>query len=116
VGGPKGAAKLGFETTYWLDTLSKDIREDINQLPDHYKVAVITGNYSYYHNLQKQGLFKEKLYFTPQNPDFVLDVPHQGKFDSFAWDLYKNKDPIYSAKLNDQPVALIYQINFKKSP
>ncbi len=111
VGGPRGAAKLGFETTYWLDTLSKDVRDDINQLPDHSKIGVIPGYYSYYHNLQRRGLFKKKLYFTPNNPDFVLIIPRQGKFDSFAWDLYKNKDPIYSAKLNGEPIALVYRIN-----
>ena len=39
VGGPSGAEKLGFETTYWLDAVTPDILQAVNrEVPLHGKL------------------------------------------------------------------------------
>lgn len=43
-----GANKAGFETTYWANTLSKDVRRDLNLLTDNAKIDPFPNSDFYY--------------------------------------------------------------------
>ena len=114
IGGVRGAHKLGFDTTYWMSSLSRHVRNDINELPSYLKVATFPPYYSYFYYLQKQGLLKKELLFTPENPDLLILIPRQGKFDEETWERYLSARPIYTASLEGVPQVLIYRLDRKE--
>lgn len=109
-GGIKGANRLGFETTYWMDTVTKGVREDIDKIPSFAKIAVYPPYYSYFHYLQQKGLLKKELIFTGERPEFLLLIPRQGMFDEKTWKRYLRGEPIYEAQVDGVPVVLIYHL------
>ncbi len=110
IGGVSGAHKAGFETTYWLDTLSKDVRNDLNLLPDNAKIDPYPNSDFYYEFLQNRGLLKKSFNFKPDKADYIILMPRQGMFEDWTWNLYKNGKPIYQATIENVPLFMIYQI------
>jgi len=110
VGGVAGAHRLGFETTYWFDTVTASVRERINQLPPDSKVGVHPPRYPYFQFLQAKGLVNEDLEFNPENMDYFILLPRKGKFKPWHWQLYLNNEPYYKVNLEGVPMILIYRI------
>jgi len=114
VGGVSGARKAGFETTYWLDTLSKDVRRDLNLLPDNAKIDPYPNNEFYFKFLQNRGLLKKSFDFKPDKAEYIILFPRQGMFEDWVWNLYLRGKPIYQATLDGIPLFLIYQLEINK--
>ena len=109
VGGVRGAHRLGFETTYWYDTFSREVREHINQLPDFSGVVVIPGHVNYFKFLKDRGLIKRTLAFNTAVGDYLILIPRQGKFFDSVWQTYRHSNPVYTASFDGVPLVLIYK-------
>lgn len=86
VGGPAGAQRLGFETTYWYDAATGEFLDLLNErLPPKARVFGIPGwpTLAYW---QAQGRLRDDVQF-PERPEeietveFVILLCRQGKFD-----------------------------------
>jgi 4-amino-4-deoxy-L-arabinose transferase-like glycosyltransferase len=113
INGVSGAHKAGFETTYWLDTLSKEVRRDLNLLPDNAKIDTYPNNEFYFKFLQNKGLLKKSFDFNPDKAEYIILFPRQGMFEDWVWNLYLKGKPIYEATLDGVPLFLIYQLENK---
>ena len=110
-GGVAGAHRMGFETTYWFDTVTASVRKRINQLPPGSKVGVHPPIYPYYEFLKARGLLNEDLKFTSEELDYFILMPRKGRFKPEHWQLYLNHEPYYKVDLEGVPMILIYRID-----
>ncbi len=108
-GGISGAHKLGFETTYFLDTLTPEVRKEINMLPDGVRVAPLNLPYRYFVFLREKGLLKKNLIVSKvDQADYWVMVPRQGFFTESIWELYLHGKPKFTATLEGVPLAFIF--------
>ncbi len=112
-GGVSGAHRLGFETTFWLDSVSKEVRKDLNLLPNNSNINVYPNLYNYFRYLQTIGLLKKELNFKEGPANFIILIPRQGMFNDWAWDLYLKSKPVYQSTLDGVPLFLMYQVGAK---
>ena len=98
VGGAWGARKLGFETTYWGDTVTPEVMAYVNQhCPDGSKVAVWPRHQAFLDSLpwMRKGLeFRKDWEAGTPRADFLILFPRQSYLDEFTTDLVRNQKPI----------------------
>jgi hypothetical protein len=98
VGGPWGARRLGFETTYYGDALDQRLLTELKAVvPPRSRVALFPLpaelDYLYYEEVLK-GLDLEAVRYRPLSAgpppyDFLVVVCRQGYFDEGVWALYR---------------------------
>ncbi len=111
VGGVAGANRLGFETTYWFDTLTAAAREKINKLPPNSKVGFFPGIDLYSQYLQKRGLLRKDLILTKKDFHYMVLMPRISMMVQSPYLLrwYFEKKPYYALSQDGIPMLLIYK-------
>jgi len=115
VGGPWGAEKLGFETTYWGDTLNGDALAWLDRhVPERGRVALVAVGslvWQYYVALGEARKDIRLTDFEPGDWDYVVVVPRQGMLGRDARKFMKTHKPAWVnalAPFGRPPVCLIY--------
>ena len=108
-GGVAGANRAGFETTYWFDTVTPRVREEINQLPPQSRVGVLPPVVDYLRYMQDHGLLRKDLVMTQTDMDYIILLPRQSQFRDFVWELYHRHEPVFKLSLDGVPLLLIYR-------
>ena len=116
VGGPWGAEKLGFETTYWHDTFNRDAIAYLNaHVPDKGRVALVPIEYRVWMTYQEQGQIRKGIKHTnyaDRNWDYLVVVPRQGKLSKDLLEFMRTHKPEWVKPLTPfgkLPVCLIYK-------
>ncbi len=110
-GGVAGANRLGFETTYWFDTLTASAREEINKLPPNSKVGFFPGIDLYSQYLQKRGLLRKDLILTKKDFHYMVLMPRISMMVQSPYLLrwYFEEKPYYVLSQDGIPMLLIYK-------
>jgi hypothetical protein len=114
VGGPSGAAKLGFETTYWDDTFDAKALSYLNaHVPPDGKVAFIAvGNYIW-SDYQLFGDARPNIREAAfaHDWDYLVVVPRQGWWTEAERSFIRSHDPVWTNRLplGGVPVCMIYR-------
>jgi len=106
-----GANRLGFETTYWFDTLTATARKEINKLPPNARVGFFPGIDLYSEYLQKSGLLGKDLVITKNNFDYMVLMPRVSMIvqSPFLWHWFMNEKPYYVIVEDGVPMIMIYK-------
>ena len=116
VGGPWGAHALGFETTYWGDTLTDETLQWLNEnAPPNARVArLAVGDFVWkFHRIT--GALRRDLLdaeFSDGNWDFLLVVPRQGMLSSEESAWLEARQPVWRKTLppfGKLPLCEIYR-------
>tara|TARA_B100000686_G_scaffold320072_1_gene371377 strand:- start:10872 stop:12497 length:1626 start_codon:yes stop_codon:yes gene_type:complete len=114
-GGVSGGHKLGFETTYYLDTMTPKALKKINSLPKKARIGSINIPYRHLLFLKNHGLLRNDLNFASvDNADFWLLIPREGSFSESIWELYELGNPTHSISFDGVSLFMIYNANIKK--
>jgi 4-amino-4-deoxy-L-arabinose transferase-like glycosyltransferase len=114
VGGPWGAARLGFETTYWDDTFDAKALNYLNtHVPPNGSAAfVAVGDFIWeYDQLfgDARANIREAAFDGPW--DYLLVVPRQGWWTDAERAFIRSHEPVWTNKLpfGGPPVCMIYR-------
>ncbi len=114
VGGAWGANKLGFETTYWGDTVNQQVIKYVNQhCPDGSRV---TSEPPHTELIGALPGLRSGLRWVPtwnrgrRNADFVILFPRQGHLSGAALELLKTGKPIKKWSYMGVPQCLLYRV------
>lgn len=127
VGGPSGAHRLGFESTYWGDAFTPRFLSRVNQkLPQDSKIKFLPMDQDYGPGVSlrdlnavphairaytDQGQLRSDLRAYEDPPyDFVLLHFRQGFFDAFCWQLVRERSPILSETYQGVLLAAVYDL------
>ena len=119
VGGPWGAAKLGFETTYWDDTFDAKALDYLNQhVPPNGKVAFLgVGDFIWQYDQRLVGLARPDIREAPFDGDwdYLVVVPRRGYWLTDAERAFMDSppQPAWANTLwpGDVPICVIYRRN-----
>lgn len=113
VGGVWGAWKLGFETTYWGDTVTAAALDYVNRnAPAHSTVLIGPSGDFVPPYLQYYGQLSPNLKVTTNLAEkdwsyFVL-VPRQGMLPDWALRLYREGRPVWEFRIMGVPQCMIF--------
>ncbi|NOX97068.1 MAG: hypothetical protein GXO98_03200 [Nitrospirae bacterium] len=113
VGGVRGAKKLGLETTYWGDTLTKTVLDYLNKQPPETKVNFFPVGSNVVPLLKFSGKLKQDIEITSrEKADFLVLNCRQGFFDKQLWRIYKEKTPVREASTfyKGVPLTAVYRL------
>jgi hypothetical protein len=112
VGGVRGAHRLGFETTYWMDAYTEPVLEWMNrELPPGARVWVF-GNEITLVFQQAYGRLRRDIELRSEGPgsEWALVLMWQGIMSpEFVEELQKTR-PAYALELQGVPLVAIYRI------
>jgi len=116
VGGPWGAAKLGFETTYWDDTFDARALGYLDkQVPRNGKVAFVAVGDFIWQDYQELGEARRDIRMVEFDGDWdhLVVVPRQGWWTDAERAFISSHQPAWTNALwpGGLPVCLIYQRN-----
>jgi len=122
VGGPGGADRLGFETTYWGDGMDQVFWRDLAaRVPRGSRIAInfIPADFIrpfYDQQVQRAG-FQPVRYEPPDADgapyDFLIVVCRKGYFDAFVWGLFRDATPVVERRLRffgSVPLCRVYDV------
>lgn len=115
VGGPWGARRIGFETTYWHDTFNRDALRYLNDHARGKPVALVPIEYRVWRIYQEQGELDKPMGHTnyeDMNWDYLVVVPRQGKLSAGVRKLLKENKPVwvqYLSPFRRLPVCMIFR-------
>lgn len=111
VGGVRGAADLGFETTYWMDVVNEDVYEWMNDsLPNGARVMVL-GPTLVLERAQTYGWVRRDLEFTSDtDAEFYLIPMNQFLMSPLVERAVSEAEPIYSRDLAGVRLVAIYHL------
>jgi len=114
VGGAWGAERLGFETTYWGDTVNRRVMARVNALcPDGSSVAVLPPYQAFLDPLpwMRGGLRWAKGWRPGQPlPDFLLVFPRQGYLDDAAGSFLAKRQPVEQWTYLGVPQCMLFDL------
>jgi len=114
IGGPRGAARYGFETTYWGDTCDINIFTYLYQnIPSKAKISFFPFGSRAIEVYKTLDAIREGIEVIPwdkDRTDFLVLNFRQGMFDDFIWTLVKTKSPLYASYLDGAILTAVYQI------
>jgi len=113
VGGVRGAKKLGLETTYWGDSLTRPVLDYLNNLPQGTKINFFPAGINIVPILKLSGQLRADIEVTSrEEADLLVLNCRQGFFDEKLWKIYKNKKPIKEAGTFYQgvPLTAVYHL------
>lgn len=111
VGGPAGAYRKGFETTYWGEALNDEVLAQLNKtLKNGDKVKPLAINGLAFENLRKWGKLPAGVDFAPIAPpyDYFILQYRQGFMGRFERMLQRTQEPIYVFKAQGVPLIGLY--------
>ncbi|MFH1739054.1 MAG: glycosyltransferase family 39 protein [bacterium] len=109
-GGLRGAQRLGLESTYWCDSLTKPFLNEINQaVPPGSKLRPLSMSYDVIEYWKKRGLLNPDIDHLSEPPyDFHLLQCRQGMFTTAEWYLYQWMRPIRVQERDGVPLFALY--------
>jgi len=116
VGGISGAQKIGFETTYWGDTLNPSVIKWINQnIPDGSRIGFCGLGRTTIDAAQSELGLKRDIHFVETDFsqldfDYALLNCRQGEFTASAWFLYREMQPVYAVRLGKTQLLEVYSV------
>jgi len=115
VGGPWGAARMGFETTYWNETLNADALDWLDKhVPPNGRVALVAVGSMVWQYYPALGEVREDIRLTDFERgdwDALVIVPRQGMLSEPVREFMSSREPVWVRRLgpfNAPPVCLIY--------
>jgi 4-amino-4-deoxy-L-arabinose transferase-like glycosyltransferase len=110
VGGASGAARWGFEATYWLDAVTASFREEVNRTLPRGARVVAHPNAEYYTQLQDLGLLRADLRFRQAPPaDYLLLLGRRAMLEG-GWEaVYRGTRPLLAAELDGVELIGLYE-------
>lgn len=114
VGGAWGANRLGFETTYWGDTVNREVMAYVNaHCPDGSTVAVWPRHQAFldYFPWMKRGLSWDKDWRPGRPPpDFLIIFPRQGYLGETAARLVRTQTPLRQWTYLGVPQCMLFKL------
>jgi len=109
-GGLPGAQRLGMESTYWCDALTRPFVEEINRIvPPGAKMRPLSMNYAVIGYWQERGVLSPDIVYDCDPPyDFHLLQCRQGMFVGVEWYLYRNAKPLLVQVRDGVPLFMLF--------
>jgi hypothetical protein len=109
VGGASGAARWGFEATYWLDAVTASFRKEVDRTLPRGARVVAHPNAEYYTQLQDLGLIRSDLRFTQAPPaDYLLLLGRKAMLER-GWEaVYRSARPLLATELDGVELVGLY--------
>lgn len=109
IGGPRGAARVGMEATYWLEAVTPSFLDRVNRtLPPGARLAA-RPNTAHYEYLQSYGMLRDDVEVTRDGPpDYLLLVARKAAFSPEDWRIYGNVRPELAVELDGVELAGLY--------
>ena len=111
VGGIRGAHRLGFETTYWCDALTRDFLKILDQtVPAGKSLKPLSMSYDVFEYYQSRGWLNPGIRHVGDPPwDFHLLQCRQGMFTQQPeWYLYVRQKPLAVVEVDGVPLFELY--------
>ena len=113
-GGAWGARKLGFETTYWGDTVNLEVVAYVNEhCPDGSTISARPPYFDFMNAVpgMKRELRLVKGWKPPRPPpDFLIVFPRQGYLDDFTNDLIRTREPARQWTYMGVPQCMLFDL------
>jgi len=114
VGGAWGARKLGFETTYWGDTVTPEVMAYVNRhCPDGSTVAIWPRHHAFLDSLpwmKKELEFRRDWEAGTPPADFLILFPRQSYLDEFTRGLLRNREPVRQWTYLGVPQCMLFDL------
>jgi 4-amino-4-deoxy-L-arabinose transferase-like glycosyltransferase len=109
IGGVRGAARAGMETTYWLDAVTPAfIERFVEIIPEGARLSA-WPNVPHLRWLQEHGMLREDIQVTDQMPpDYLLLVARKATFKPHHWRIYENVKPELAVELDGVELVGLY--------
>ncbi|MBI1387996.1 MAG: phospholipid carrier-dependent glycosyltransferase [bacterium] len=109
-GGVRGAHRLGMESTYWCDALTRDFLDEINQtLPPGASMRPLSMPFEAIDYYKSRGWLREDIVHNGDPPyDYHLLQCRQGMFRQVEWTLYRQRKPLAAVMVDGVPLFLLY--------
>lgn len=116
VGGASGAARSGFEATYWFDAFTASFRDEVERVLPSGARVVAYPNAEYYTQLQDLGLLRSDIRFTQEPPaDYLLLLGRKAMFER-GWEaVYRRTRPLMAAELDGVELIGLYAWSDRES-
>lgn len=109
VGGVRGAHRLGFETTYWIDVLNSETLPEVNRvLPKDAEILHLYQS-DVMEFLQSTGLLRKDIKTSTDNSRYHIQFARQGMFTDGDWLLYRYATPLYEKKLEGVRLMAVFE-------
>ena len=109
IGGVKGAARAGMETTYWLEAVTPAFLEEVGELLPAGATLSAWPNAEHYEWLQRNGMLREDIVVTERMPpDYLLLVARRASFQPYHWRIYENVRPVLAVELDGVELVGLY--------
>ncbi len=109
-GGLSGAQRIGFETTYWCDTLTQPFLREINRIvKPGSSMRPLSMSYDVIGYWQKRGLLNPDIQYLGDPPyDYHLLQCRQGMFTTTEWFFYRSMRPLLVQERDGVPLFMLY--------
>ncbi|MFQ5890062.1 MAG: ArnT family glycosyltransferase [Gemmatimonadota bacterium] len=109
IGGPRGAARIGMEVSYWYDAVTPDFLERVNEyLPEDAQLATFPRS-DYFRSLQAYRLLREDIRISQEwPPPYYLLVARKAVFGAREWGIYNNVRPVLAAAVDEVELVGLY--------
>jgi hypothetical protein len=109
IGGVRGAARAGMETTYWLDAVTPAFIERLEEvLPEGARLSA-WPNVPHLRWLQVNGMLRGDIRVTDEMPpDYLLLVARRASFKPYHWRIYENVKPELAVELDGVELVGLY--------
>jgi 4-amino-4-deoxy-L-arabinose transferase-like glycosyltransferase len=109
IGGVRGAARAGMETTYWLDAVTPAFLEKVSDTLPTGASVYAWPNYVHFRWLQANGLLREDIVVTEEMPaDYLVLVARKAAFRPYHWRIYESVRPELAVELAGVELAGLY--------
>ena len=109
IGGARGAARAGMESTYWLEVVTPAFLEKVEEtVPPGARMSA-WPNVEHYEWLQDNGMLRRDIVVTRETPaDYLLLVARKAAFKPYHWRIYENVQPELAVELEGVELAGLY--------
>jgi 4-amino-4-deoxy-L-arabinose transferase-like glycosyltransferase len=109
IGGARGAARAGMETTYWLEAVTPAFLKRVEQtLPEGARLSA-WPNATHYKWLQARGMLREDIVVTKKMPaEYFLLVARKSVFQPHHWRIYESVRPVLAVELDGVEIVGLY--------
>jgi 4-amino-4-deoxy-L-arabinose transferase-like glycosyltransferase len=109
IGGARGAARAGMETTYWLEAVTPAFLGKVDEfLPAGARLSA-WPNVEHYEWLQLNGMLRKDIVVTERMPpDYLLLVARRASFQPYHWRIYENVRPELAVELDGVELVGLY--------